>query len=355
MNEMWLKTTREEEKRKKEDILDHIMNDEFIATPETLLFYLYEMKTNQTSVKQFMEKYDVYDEEYIKTMLYGLSTNYSDFISYSDTLGLDVINLHKTKNEVKDFYTIKILDENGDLFDTKTVLASKNEIKEKYGNSVLSIKKETKKSRLDGAEYLTKDEWIESRVERKSGKFFKWLPWHKNKEENDDILKKAMTNVPKVMEEHKKSDKDIIEKLDNGYEIRYNNETGMGSFGKLREGGKIMRIKPYQYEFLTPAIKESDEKLAQKTEEIAEKIKTGTPVAMPALEVTISKEYPKTLIIIDHEGRHRARALARLGAKSIPVVLIGNVPNDLTDWEIIEQYGRKKEPVSSNKLSEWGK
>ena len=149
-----------EEKRKKREILDHIANNEYIATPETLMFYLYEGFDGQTSVKEFMKKYGVYDEEYIKQMLNGLSINYPDFINYSDTLGLDVITLKKSKSEKRDYYTIKIVDENGDLYDQKTVLASKNEIKDKYGDKVSSIKKETKKSRLEAAESLVGDEEI---------------------------------------------------------------------------------------------------------------------------------------------------------------------------------------------------
>ena len=154
----WANVSKEEEVKKKKEVLDHIKKNEYIATPETLMFYLYDGFDGQTTVKDFMKKYDVYDEEYIKQMLNGLAINYPDYIHYTDTLGLDTITLKKSKAEKRDYYTINIVDENGDLFDQKTVLASKNEIKEKYGNKVSSIKKESKKSRIDAAESIVGDE-----------------------------------------------------------------------------------------------------------------------------------------------------------------------------------------------------
>ena len=154
----WANVPKEEEVKKKKEVLDHIAKNEYIATPETLMFYLYDSFNGQTTVKDFMKKYEVYDEEYIKQMLNGLTINYPDYIHYTDTLGLDTITLKKSKAEKRDYYTINIVDENGDLFDQKTVLASKNEIKEKYGNKVSSIKKESKKSRIDAAESFVGDE-----------------------------------------------------------------------------------------------------------------------------------------------------------------------------------------------------
>lgn len=170
----WANVPKEEEVKKKKEVLDHIAKNEYIATPETLMFYLYDGFNGQTTVKDFMKKYDVYDEEYIKQMLNGLTINYPDYIHYTDTLGLDTITLKKSKAEKRDYYTINIVDENGDLFDQKTVLASKNEIKEKYGNKVSSIKKESKKSRIDAAESIVGDEeTIKNSVWDKIKSFFK--------------------------------------------------------------------------------------------------------------------------------------------------------------------------------------
>lgn len=159
MSEMWNRVeSLDKEKEKKKEIIDHISRNEYIATPETLMFYLYDGFDRQTTVKDFMKKYNVYDETYIKQMLAGLSVNYPEFINFSDTLGLDTINLKKSKSEKRDYYTIKIVDENGDLYDEKTVLASKSLIKKIYGNKVSSIQKETKKMRIDGAESLFESE-----------------------------------------------------------------------------------------------------------------------------------------------------------------------------------------------------
>jgi phage-related protein (TIGR01555 family) len=160
LDKPYLDMSRDEEYKIKGEIFNHILNNEQIATPETLMFYLYAKFDGQTSVDEVIKKFglsDIHKDE-IKQMLNGLSINYPDFINYSDTLGLDVITLKQARSEKENFYTIKINDANGNLYDMKTVYGTIRDIKEKYGNSVASIRKETKKSNIMASETIDEDE-----------------------------------------------------------------------------------------------------------------------------------------------------------------------------------------------------
>ena len=170
----------------------------------------------------------------------------------------------------------------------------------------------------------------------------------KNTKEKEDILQKAMKNVGgfeyKIPE---KSDDDVIETISNGVEVRYNNKNGMGAFEKLKDGKTILKISPDKYSRLTPKISKEKSDIEETVSKISENIRSGSPVAMPSLEVKISDKLKNTLEVISHEGRHRSLALKSLGVKNIPVVLIGDVPENIYGWDIVSQDGRDKIKIDS--------
>ena len=126
---------------------------------------------------------------------------------------------------------------------------------------------------------------------------------------------------------------------DNGVVVKYDNESGIGATGRVRDATipdtrgnldwktAVVLMSPDEYLALTPSMKNTPDS----TSFIKQSIQEGKPIAMPFLG--IQEESTDEKIVTgnnwSHEGRHRAQALKELGVKEMPVVIYGPQLQDL--------------------------
>ena len=141
-----------------------------------------------------------------------------------------------------------INDANGNLYDMKTVYGTIRDIKEKYGNSVASIRKETKKSNIMASETLDwKGDFDESKVSREHGRFAK-------KVDNSKVEQEVKT--PRYVERKPQGSQhseweDITKDDVDSYEQDIINNYLYGKIkGKESAIGKEFPCNSYDYEYI---------------------------------------------------------------------------------------------------------
>jgi len=121
--------------------------------------------------------------------------------------------------------------------------------------------------------------------------------------------------------------------LGDGTEVAYDNNDGIGATGTNRyaqEGdwkSAIITMTPDEYLTLSPSMENTPDSVPF----IKESIKNGKTIAMPFLLASghdVEESAPNTLIVNQHEGRHRAQALKELGVTSMDVVVYGSALQD---------------------------
>lgn len=121
--------------------------------------------------------------------------------------------------------------------------------------------------------------------------------------------------------------------LGDGTEIAYDNNDGIGATGTNRyaqEGdwkSAIITMTPDEYLALVPSMDGTPDSVPF----IKDAIQNGKTIAMPFLLASgydVEKSAPNTMIVSQHEGRHRAQVLKELGVKSMDVIVYGSALQD---------------------------